>query len=66
MNVFIRSALYLVLLTYLNPYIGMISPALQLAIIVFNILIYIISTKSNESKLQKMDSELVNTEKVTH
>jgi len=54
------------LLTYLNPYIGIISPALQLAIIVFNILIYIISTKSNDSKLQKMDSELVNTEKVTH
>tara|TARA_Y100000768_G_scaffold288629_1_gene222803 strand:- start:432 stop:848 length:417 start_codon:yes stop_codon:yes gene_type:complete len=66
MNVFIRSALFLVLLSYLQPYVGLISPVLQIMIVVFNIFIYIISTKSNKKILENMDSELVNTDKVTH
>ncbi len=66
MNVFIRSALFLVLLTYLSPYVGIIAPILQFIIVIFNILIYLISKKSNESKLKNMDKELINTVKVTH
>ncbi len=66
MNVFIRSALFLVLLTYLQPYIGIISPTLQFAIVIFNIFIYVISTKSNQKKLENMDVELESTEKLTH
>ena len=66
MNVFIRSALFLVLLSYLQPYIGLFSTLLQFVIVVFNILIYIISTKSNEKKLENMDSELKDTIKITH
>ena len=66
MNVFIRSALFIVLLTYLQPYVGLISPILQFLIVIFNILIYLVSTKSNERKLKNMDVELINTDKVTH
>ena len=66
MNVFIRSALLLVLLAYLQPYIGIVSSTLQFMIVLFNILIYIISTKSNHNKLENMDAELENVEKVTH
>ncbi len=66
MNVFIRSALFLVLLTYLQPYVGIISPIFQCMIVIFNIIIYVISNKSNESKLENMDAELENTEKITH
>ena len=66
MDVFIRSALFLVLLSYLQPYVGLISPILQMTIVIFNIFIYIISTKSNKKKLENMDLELVNTDKVTH
>ena len=66
MNVFIRSALFLVLLTYLHPYIGIVSPIIQFLIVIFNILIYLISTKSNYKKLENMDLELMNKEKVTH
>ncbi len=66
MNVFIRSALFLVLLTYLQPYIGIISPIIQLLIVIFNIIIFIISSKSNENKLETIDSELEETEKITH
>ena len=66
MNVFIRSALFLVLLSYLQPYLGMISPILQIMIVIFNIIIYIISTKSDKKKFQNMDIELGDTQKVTH
>lgn len=66
MNVFIRSALFLILLTYLNPYIGLFSPTLQFIIVIFNIFIYIISTKSNEKRLESMDLELGDIEKITH
>ncbi len=66
MNVFIRSALFIVLLTYLNPYIGIISTILQFLIVVFNVIIYLLSKKSNEKKLENMSIELVNTQKITH
>tara|TARA_A100001011_G_scaffold47512_1_gene44958 strand:+ start:3889 stop:4761 length:873 start_codon:yes stop_codon:yes gene_type:complete len=66
MRVFIRSALFLVLLTYLHPYIGGISSLLQIFIVIFNILIYLIAKQSDETRLKNMDNELVKTEKVTH
>ena len=66
MNVFIRSALFLVLLSYLQPYLGEMSTVLQLLIIVFNILIYLVSTKSNENKLKKMDIELGDIKTLAH
>ena len=59
MNVFIRSALFLVLL-YLPKSIFWYNflQYFKLIIVIFNILIYIISTKSNDSKLKNMDLEL--------
>ncbi len=66
MNVFIRSALFLVLLSYLQPYFGIISPIFQILIVIFNIFIYIISTKSNQKNLDNMDIELESTKKITH
>ena len=66
MNVFIRSALFLVLLTYLQPYIGLVSPLTQFIIVVFNILIYLVSKKTNDNKLESMDVELKGIEKITH
>ena len=65
MNVFIRSALFIVLLTYLNPYIGIFSPILQFLIVLFNIMIYLLSKKSNEKRLEDMSVELVDTQKIT-
>ena len=66
MNVFIRSALFLVLLSYLQPYFGIILPIFQILIVIFNIFIYIISTKSNRKHLDDMDIELESTKKMTH
>ncbi len=65
MNVFIRSALLIVLLTYLNPYLGLTSLILQCSIVIFNILIYVISMKGDENKLQKIGEKLNDTELFT-
>ena len=66
MNVFIRSALFLVLLTYLHPYLGEISSLFQLCIVIFNILIYLVAAKSNVTKLKNMDQELAEIKKIAH
>ncbi len=66
MNVFIRSALFLVLLSYLQEHIGIVSPISQLLIVIFNILIYLVSTKSSDKKLDYMDKQLGETKKITH
>ena len=66
MNVFIRSALFLVLLSYLQEHIGIVSPISQFLIVIFNILIYLVSTKSSDKKLDYMDKQLGETKKITH
>ena len=66
MNVFIRSALFIVLLTYLYPYMGFTSLIGQLLIVLFNILIYVLSTKSNEKNLKNIDKELSDVNLITH
>ncbi len=66
MQVFIRSALFLVLLTYLQAYLGIVSPISQFLIVIFNILIYLVSTKSSDKILKNMDKELGDTRKLTH
>ncbi len=66
MNVFIRSALLLVLLSYLYPYFGFISPLFQIMIVIFNIFIYLISTKSSNNRLNNLDEQIGEIDKVTH
>ena len=66
MNVFIRSALFIVLLTYLYPYMGFTSLICQLLIVLFNILVYVLSTKSNETNLKNIDKELSDVNSITH
>ncbi len=66
MNVFIRSALFLVLLTYLHPYLDVMTSLFQLMIVIFNILIYVISTKSSDSRLKNLGEQIGEIDKVTH
>ncbi len=66
MNVFIRSALMLVLLSYLLPFIGNISIFFQILIVSFNILIFYLSLKSNEQKLLTVDKSLDDNIVITH
>ncbi len=66
MNVFLRSALMLVLLSYLLPFMGQISIALQILIVSFNILIFYLSLQSNEKKLLDIDKSKDSTNIITH
>ena len=66
MNVFIRSALFIVLLTYLNSFIGILAPILQILIVVFNIIIYLISSKSFKLSLEEIEKGQESNEVITH
>ena len=66
MNVFLRSALMLVLLSYLIPFVGQISVVFQILIVSFNILIFYLSMQSNEKKLLEIDKSKDSTNILTH
>ncbi len=66
MDVFIRSALILVLLSYLQTYIGVYSSIFQVLLVFFNILIYILSLQSSQNKLQNTSANQNNVELITH
>ncbi len=66
MDVFIRSALILVLLSYLQTYIGIYSSIFQVLLVFFNILIYILSLQSSHNKLQNTSANQNNVELITH
>ncbi len=66
MNVFLRSALMLVLLSYLIPFIGQISVVFQILIVSFNILIFYLSMQSNQKKLLDIDKSKDSTNILTH
>ena len=66
MDVFIRSALILVLLSYLQTYIGIYSSIFQVLLVFFNILIYILSLQSSQNKLQNTSANQNNVELITH
>ena len=66
MNVFIRSALMLILLTYLSPYIGNLSTLMQILIVSFNLLIFYLSSQSNEKRLSSINKSLESNLVITH
>lgn len=66
MNVFVRSALFIVLLTYLYNYLPLLAPILQLLIVIFNIIIYFISLKSSRITFEEISKGQESSETITH
>ena len=66
MNVFVRSALFIVLLTYLSNYLPLLAPILQLLIVIFNIIIYFISLKSSRITFEEISKGQESSETITH
>ena len=66
MNVFVRSALFIVLLTYLSNYLQLLTPILQLLIVIFNFIIYFISLKSSRITLEEISKGQESSETITH
>ena len=65
-NVFLRSAIILIALSYLNSYLGNFAIFFQVSIVIFNLLIFIISQREKEKDLFNSNKNLDNVQKITH
>jgi len=65
-QVFLRSTLILILLAYLNSYLGVLSIFFQISIVVFNLIIFIVSLREQEKDLLNSHNNLVGVKKITH
>ena len=65
-NVFLRSTLMLIVLAYLNSYLGNFTIFAQILIVIFNLLIFIVSLREQERDLLKSHNNLDSIKKITH
>ena len=65
-QVFLRSALMLIALTYLNSYLGSLATFFQILIVIFNLIIFIVSQREQEEDLINSHNNLASIKKVTH
>ena len=65
-NVFLRSSLMLILLAYLNSYLGSLTILLQFVIVIFNLFIFIVSQREQQKDLLNSHNNLDNIKKITH
>ncbi len=65
-NVFLRSALMLIALSYLYFYLGNLVIFFQISIVLFNLLIFIVSLREKEKDLINSHNNLGEIKKITH
>ena len=65
-QVFLRSTFMIIVLSYLNMYLGNFSILLQILIIIFNLLIFMTSLRENKNDLVNSHKNLREVETVTH
>ena len=65
-NVFLRSTLMIIVLTYLNSYLGNFTLIFQIIIVIFNFIIFIVSKREQEKDLLNSHNNLDNVIKITH
>ena len=65
-QVFLRSALIIIGLSYLNSYLGKLIIILQILIVIFNIIIFVVSKREQEKELLNSHNNLENIKKITH
>ena len=65
-QVFLRSTFMIIVLSYLNKYLGNFSILLQILIIIFNLLIFMTSLRENENDLIISHENLRDIEIITH
>ena len=65
-NVFLRSTLMIIALTYLNSYLGNFTLFFQIIIVIFNFIIFIASRREQEKDLLNSHNNLDNVIKITH
>ena len=65
-NVFLRSSLMLIILAYLNSYLGNLTIFFQVLTVIFNLLIFIVSLREQEKDLLNSHNNLNNVKNITH
>ncbi len=65
-HVFFRSTLMLIILAYLNTYLGILTIFFQVTIVIFDLIIFIISLREKEKDLLNSHNNLDNIKKITH
>ena len=65
-NVFFRSTLMIIVLAYLNSYIGGLTIFLLILIVIFNLIIFIVSLREKEKDLLNSHNNLKSIKKITH
>ena len=65
-HVFLRSTLMLIVIAYLNSYLGFLSIFFQISIVIFNLLIFIVSQREQEKDLLNSHNNLASVKKITH
>ena len=65
-QVFLRSTFLIIILTYLNLYLGNISIFFQILIVLFNLVIFIVSLREKENELKNSHNNLSSIKDITH
>ncbi len=65
-NVFFRSTLMIIVLVYLNSYLGGVTIFLQILIVIFNLIIFVVSLREKEKDLVNSCNNLESIKKITH
>jgi polyisoprenyl-phosphate glycosyltransferase len=65
-SVFLRSTFMIIILSYLTKTLGLIALAAQVLIVFFNLLIFIISIRENESAFIKSNENILNEKEILH
>ena len=65
-QVFLRSTLIIIVLAYLNSYLGNFTIFFQILIVIFNLIIFIVSQERKEKDLLNSHNNLDNIKKITH
>jgi len=65
-QVFLRSTFLIIILAYLNLYFGNVSIFLQILIVLFNLIIFIVSLREKENELLNSHNNLDSTKNITH
>jgi hypothetical protein len=65
-QVFLRSTFLIIILAYLNLYLGNISIFFQILIVLFNLVIFIVSLREKENELKNSHNNLSSIKDITH
>ena len=65
-QVFLRSSFLLILLSFLNNFIGIYSTLLQILLVIFNLIIFIVSLRENKKALVESQQNVLNKIEITH